>query len=165
MTCALVRKYVAGLVCSVGIGFDFSSSSFPVGTTRGSCCMNAGPVIHTDFCNSVTVIGRVPISAGLCFVGIRCHCDALETLHILERLELIYRLCCSFLFSIHPNTSSLSEKYCVGSRFGISISFSTCSIRIASSSAAQSSARGMETSLLIDVPLGKTFVQPHTKAT
>ena len=96
-------------------------------------------------------------------MGIRCHCSDEAILHILLRLEVTYRLKVSVVLRIHDSTSSLSEKYWVGFKCGMSISFSTCRTCRARASAAHNSALGIDSSPLKVVPLGNTLVLPHTK--
>ena len=103
------------------------------------------------------------MSAGLYWVGIRCHCSEEAILIILFLREVTYLLKFSVLFRIHDSTSSLSEKYWVGFRCGRSISFSTCNTCKARASAAHSSALGIDSSPLKVVPFGSTLVLPHTK--
>ena len=77
---------------------------------------------------------------------------------------MIYLFAVSLVLLIHARTSALSVKNWVGCK-SISISFSTCRTCFASSSAAQSSALGIDNCPFRDVPLGRTLVLPQTKDT
>ena len=124
-------------------GGGWQAWGFFPGMITGSCFRNWGPFSQTEDISWFTLMGLVPMSAGLSSVQMYPHCSTVEFVSILRLLFvtcMLYR--CVWLRS-HPRQSRLSVQNRVGSSCRSS-SLCICFVAVAPSSAADSSALGID---------------------